>query len=167
MLYFVCIILCEIFIPTLLYHTYIFQHFVCIMLCEIFILTLLCPTYIFLHFVCIILCEIFILTLLCHTYIGCQHVSTVVGFLSNVLTSVLQEDHFVCILLCDIFINIVMSCMNVINTGIPRSRMISNRVFHIGLFVSSFVRFLLYQSYSLNVSYMGFARSTVIINRFF
>merc|ERR1712236_173430 len=56
-------------------------HFVCIILCEIFILTLLCPTYIFLHFVCIILCEIFILTLLCHTYIGCQQVFTLVGFL--------------------------------------------------------------------------------------
>ena len=65
----VCIILCEIFIQTLLYHTYIFQHFVCIMLCEIFILTLSCDTYIFFHFVCIIHCEIFILTLLCHTYI--------------------------------------------------------------------------------------------------
>ena len=45
------------------------EHFVCVIFCEIFILTLLCHTYIFLHFVCIILCEIFILTLLCHTYI--------------------------------------------------------------------------------------------------
>ena len=49
------------------------HHFVCIILCEIFILTLLCDTYIFLHFVCIVLCEIFILKPLCHTYIlpGC------------------------------------------------------------------------------------------------
>ena len=32
----------------------IFLHFVCIILCEIFILTLLCHTYFFLYFVCII-----------------------------------------------------------------------------------------------------------------
>ena len=78
--HFVCIILCEIFILTLLCHTYIFQHFVCIMLCEIFILTLSCDTYIFLHFVCIIHCEIFILTLLCHTYI---FLSYMLSFLSS------------------------------------------------------------------------------------
>ena len=73
--HFVCIILCEIFLLTLLCHTYIFLHIVCIILCELFILTLFCHTYMFLHFVCIILCEIFILTLFCHTYIGCQFVS--------------------------------------------------------------------------------------------
>ena len=103
------------------------------------------------HFVCIVLCEIFILSLLCHTFIGCQHVSTVMGFLSNVLASVLQEDHFVCILHCDIFINIVMSCLDVSNTGIPRSRIISNRVFHIGLFVSSFVRFVFYHCHTASM----------------
>ena len=32
------------------------EHFVCIILWEFFILTLLCLTYIFLHFVCITLC---------------------------------------------------------------------------------------------------------------
>ena len=64
-----CIILCGIFILTLLCHTYIFLYFVCIILCEIFIWTLLCHTYIFLQFVCIICWEIFILTLLYHTYI--------------------------------------------------------------------------------------------------
>ena len=40
-------------------------------LCDIFILTLLCHTYIFLHLVYIKLCEIFIPNLLCHTYIFC------------------------------------------------------------------------------------------------
>merc|ERR1712208_77795 len=67
--HFVCIILCEICILTLLCPTYIFLHFVCIIVCEIFILTLLCHTYIFLQLVCIIYCEIFILTLLYYTYI--------------------------------------------------------------------------------------------------
>ena len=35
------------------------EHFVCVIFCEIFILTMLCHTYIFLHYVCIILSEIF------------------------------------------------------------------------------------------------------------
>jgi len=70
--HFVCVIFCEIFILTLLCHTYIFLHFVCIILYEVFILTLLCNTYNFLHFACIILCEIFVPTLLCHTYIFFQ-----------------------------------------------------------------------------------------------
>ena len=124
--HFVCIILCEICILTLLCHTYIgcqhvstrvgflFLHFVCIILCGIFIVTLLCPTYIFLHFVCIILCEIFILTLLYHTNIGCQQVSTLVGFLF----------HHCCL--------------------IP--------TFFCTLFVSSFVRFSLLQCLSHGVS---------------
>ena len=43
-LYFVCIILCEIFILTLFCHTYIFLQLVCIILCEIFIQTLVYPT---------------------------------------------------------------------------------------------------------------------------
>ena len=81
--HFVCIILCDIFILTLLCYTLIFLQFVCIILFDIFILTLLCHKNIFLHFVCIILWETFILILLCHTYI----------FL-----------HIVCIILCQIFI---------------------------------------------------------------